>query len=53
MITEGINIKKANIQDIGQLQKIGRDTFLETFLEVNTEYDQVFRRRFFCKKTNI
>jgi ribosomal protein S18 acetylase RimI-like enzyme len=33
---ETININKVNLADIGQLQKIGRQTFSETFSEVNS-----------------
>jgi ribosomal protein S18 acetylase RimI-like enzyme len=34
---DSIIIRKATLQDIGQLQKIGRETFFETFSEVNTK----------------
>ena len=34
---EHINIKRATINDIDQLQKIGRQTFFETFSAGNTE----------------
>lgn len=34
---ENINIKRVTLNDIGQLQKIGRQTFFETFSAGNTE----------------
>src|SRR5687768_14582785 len=34
---EDIKIRKATLNDIGQLQKIGRHTFFETFSAGNTE----------------
>lgn len=34
---ENIDIVKVTLKDIGQLQKIGRQTFLETFSASNTE----------------
>lgn len=36
---EEINVVKATISDIAQLQKISRQTFFETFSAVNTEKD--------------
>lgn len=36
---EDIQVKKISIEDIDQLQQIGRKTFYETFSEVNTEED--------------
>ena len=34
---ENLNIVRASSSDIAQLQKIGRDTFIEAFAELNTE----------------
>ncbi|WP_240775593.1 GNAT family N-acetyltransferase [Sphingobacterium psychroaquaticum] len=34
---EQITIKKVSLSDINQLQKIGKETFFETFSESNTE----------------
>lgn len=34
---EQISIRKVTLQEIAQLQKIGRETFFETFSEVNTK----------------
>ncbi|WP_219222972.1 GNAT family N-acetyltransferase [Pedobacter antarcticus] len=36
---ENINIKKATINDLSQLQKIGRDTFSQTFSATNGQED--------------
>lgn len=36
-----INITQATINDIGQLQKIGRQTFYETFSDSNTEENMI------------
>ncbi|RZJ78447.1 MAG: GNAT family N-acetyltransferase [Flavobacterium sp.] len=36
---ETIKIERATIHDIAELQSIGRQTFYETFVEVNTEAD--------------
>lgn len=33
----GIDIQKVTLSDIAQLQKIGRQTFIETFSEANSE----------------
>ncbi|SMG51699.1 hypothetical protein SAMN05660862_0026, partial [Sphingobacterium psychroaquaticum] len=34
---EQITIKQVSLSDINQLQKIGKETFFETFSESNTE----------------
>ena len=36
---DSISIRKAYVSDIAELQKIGKQTFFETFSEVNTEED--------------
>ncbi len=38
---ENIEIKKATINEAGQLQKIGRQTFFETFSAENTKENMV------------
>ncbi len=38
-ITAGLEIRKAGLADIAELQKTGRQTFIETFAHLNTEED--------------
>lgn len=38
---ENITIAKVQLEDLGSLQKIGRDTFTETFSSVNSEENMV------------
>lgn len=52
---EFIEIKKVTLNDIEQLQEIGRQTFFETFSVGNTEenmkkyLEEVFRRKIDCR----
>jgi hypothetical protein len=49
-----VKIKKVTINDLESLQKIGRQTFYETFSADNTEENMVkyLEDGFFCCKTN-